>query len=735
MGAPQGSPSEQVVPREYPTQCWSCLGEFDAVSAIWCACSARSATKLCPFCFHCFCQADAEYQETFWRNSPRELQEERDLLKEAAGSSGEALIRSNLLSTDQLVSALRWQQNRGATLEEALLDLGFVSRDNLELVVKRQPPAPGTTLDLSKGLVDASLVKAVTVEICYRKKILPISREEIGEKAILTLAMAGPTDVETIDQVQSLTNCRVIPMNATEKDIFDHLADLFPEEYAALVAGEAPPKVDAGGKGAGRPPGPTPPPDAAAPAPRAGRPAPAPAAPGGTRIAKGRPGARQAAKPVEEEIEEIAERGEADAAPSPAVDPLALDPAGNVPSASPPFPAGAAPAPGAAPAQAAGDDAQVLQAILAEAISKRTSLVQFEIRGTAVSLFFRIDGNLFRAKLSSQATAAGLLRALNALAALPSGDRPAAGRLTVKVGDRKIEVVVRRFHSAGGASFLLKIIERSDFLRALGDLGPSALDLERIRQALALPNGLVVLSSPPHNGLETTRYSLMAHLASEHRRALSIDSPQLATLPGIRQDEVEFPPDAAKCGAALAAVPGSEVVFLPEIQGPGMAKLALETAGSCLVVAAIQARRASQTPAAILWHQVDAATLASRLKLIVNQRLVRRVCATCRKSTPVTDRVLKMMGLTPDEALDLKASQGAGCDTCGPLSPGYAGRVALVEVLEGTPEIAALVAAGGSPGEIEREARRAGMSPLRAGCLSMVGQGITTLEEFQKGNF
>jgi len=61
--------------------------------------------------------------------------------------------------------------------------------------------------------------------------------------------------------------------------------------------------------------------------------------------------------------------------------------------------------------------------------------------------------------------------------------------------------------------------------------------------------------------------------------------------------------------------------------------------------------------------------------------------------------------------------------------------VALVEVLEGTPEIAALVAAGGSPGEIEREARRAGMSPLRAGCLSMVGQGITTLEEFQKGNF
>jgi len=93
------------------------------------------------------------------------------------------------------------------------------------------------------------------------------------------------------------------------------------------------------------------------------------------------------------------------------------------------------------------------------------------------------------------------------------------------------------------------------------------------------------------------------------------------------------------------------------------------------------------------------------------------------------------MGLTPDEALDLKVHQGSGCDGCGTLSPGYAGRVALCEVLEVTPEISALVAAGGSPGETEREARRAGMSPLRAACLARVGQGVTTLEEFQKGNF
>jgi type II secretory ATPase GspE/PulE/Tfp pilus assembly ATPase PilB-like protein len=723
------------VAREYPTQCWSCLGEFDAASAIWCACSAKSATKLCPFCFHCFCQADAEYREGFWKNAPHELKEESDLLKEAAGSSGEALIRSNLLSTDQLVAALRWQQNRGGALEDALVDLGFVARDNLELVMKRQPPTPGTTMDLSKGLVDASLVKTVTVEVCYRKKILPISKEEIGEKSILTLAMAGPTDVETIDQVQSLTNCRVIPMNVSEKDIFDRLADLFPVEFAALQAGGAPAGGSAAGPAAGAPPpAPVPPVQASAPpvAPAATRPAPR-----AERIKRSQASGRQAAaKPLDEVLEDIEERPETETAavPSPDQDLLAVDPSPLAATPSPP-PSAIVPETATAPAQAAGDETQVLQAILAEAISKRTSLVQFEIRGAALSLFFRIDGNLFRAKPSAQATATGLQRALNTVAALPQGDRPAAGRLAVKMGDRKIEVVVRRFHSAGGTSFLLKIIERSDFLRTTADLGPSALDLERIRQALALPHGLVVLSAPPHNGLETTRYSLMAHLASERRRVLSIDSPQLLAIPEIRQEEAGFPPDAANCRATVGAVPGCEVVLLPEIQGSEMAALALETAATCLVVACIQARRASQTPAALLWHQVDAGTLASRLKLIVNQRLVRRICEACRKPSPVTDRVLKMMGLTPDESLDLKVHQGSGCGACGPLSPGYAGRVALVEVLAGTPEIAALVAAGGSQGEIEREARRAGMSPLRAGCLARVGQGVTTLEEFQKGNF
>jgi general secretion pathway protein E len=720
------------VSREYPTQCWSCLGEFDAVSAIWCSCSAHSASKLCPFCFRCFCQADAEYLESFWSGAPDELKEERDILKGATGSAGEALIRSNLLSTDQLVQALRWQQNRKTTLEDALVELGFVSRPNLELVVKKQTPAGANTLDLSKGLVDASLVTTVTVALCYRKKILPITKEEIGGMEVLTLAMAGPTDVETIDQVQSLTNCRVIPMNASESDILLRLQDLFPKEFAALQAGEGADPALEPAKAATAPPAPPAAEEEVARTAGPAGPKKTPAA--GSPARRKRSGGSAAAAPIDDrELEEaFAEPPVAAQAtpPAPAArvpDPVAA-PRVATPRPSPPVPVAPAPT-------VPEEGSAILQAILSEAISKRTSLVQLEIRNTALSLFFRIDGNLYRAKLPAHASAAGLSRALNTVASLPGSHGQAAGRLAVKTGDRRIDVVVRRVPSASAESFLIKIIERADFVRPLPNLGLSAHDLERLRQALSLSHGLVVLSSPPHNGLQTTRYSLMAQLAEGQRRVLSIDAPQIVGLEGIRQEEIPVPPDAAACRKALASLPGSEIVFLPEIQSAEMAALAVESAASCLVVASIQARRASQAPAAILWHGVDAAALASALKLIVNQRLVRRLCAACRKPAQVTDRVLKMMGLTSDEALDLKVHQATGCDQCGPLSPGYTGRVALWEVLEGTPEIALLVSSGGSPGEIEREGRRAGMSPLRADCLAYVGQGITSLEEFQKGNF
>jgi type II secretory ATPase GspE/PulE/Tfp pilus assembly ATPase PilB-like protein len=691
------------VPQEHPIQCWSCLGEYDALSAVWCACSARAPTKLCPFCFHCSCQADAGYQESFWNSAPEDLKEEREILKGASGSIGESLIRSNLLSTDQLVSALRWQQNRGGPIEDALVELGFVSRDNLNLV-NQGAARGGATIDLSHHVIDASLVSALSVELCFRKKILPVSREEIGETPLLTLAMAGVADVDTIDQIQTLTDCRIIPMSAPEEEILQRLNDLFPAEVATLRSGGTV-------ASAASPPPSGPTPTKAKPAPRRST---------GSKGRRGR-AATAAAALTSEDLEPIEE-----AKPSPVPTPLVET---RSPPVETPAPQASPPAPGSTGA------ASLLQKILSEGISRHASTIQLETRGDGMTLFFRINGSLVRARAPACDPPAALSETIVRRASLPSGNGPASGRMSLKAGDRKIEIAVRRLPFQGGETLLLTLVEPSHFIRELDDLGMSSLDSDRALKALAMSNGLILLSGPPHNDREVTHYSLMAQAAREGRRILSLESPHLLTIKGVRHQEIAFPPDAAQARTALDAAHGAEIVFLPEIEEAGAAALAVEKASSCLVVTAVQARRASQVPAAVLWHQIEAASLAGVLKLVINQRLVRRICEGCRTSVEAAERVLKMMGLTPDEAMDLKSYQGSGCDRCGPLGQGYNGRMALFEILEVTPQMAALVAAGAPPGEIEREARHAGMSPLRASCLARVGQGLTTLEEFQKGNF
>lgn len=724
------------MPREYPVQCWSCLGEFDAGGAVWCTCNARTPTKLCPFCFHCFCQADIEYQEGFWTNAPEELNEERGLLKGASDPIGEQLIRSNLLNTDQLVSALKWQQTHPGRLGDALVDLSLVSRENLDLVTQGRGPE-SAAVDLTQQIVDASLITLLTVELCFRKRLLPVSREELGGKSILTLAIAGPTEVETIDRIQSLTNCTVIPMSAGAEAILTRLTELFPDEVAALHAGENDSAVSLTA-GPGH--------DAPAPAEVATR----PGRKGRPRSASGAAApTAAAARAVKAAAHSPTPRPAVVLAPAPAhvPDPLALeDPvagadsdilpeAETVPESVDDLPAADDVLPEAPTAARDADATPALQKVFAEAIGKRASSIHFEVRGGNASLFFRIDGMLFRARPPAGADPADLARAVATLASLPAGDGAASGRIAVRASDRKIDFVVRRLPGIGGTSLLIKKVDPARFVRDLDSLGLSSQDLRRLRAVLKQPHGLVVLCAPPHNGLESTRVALMAALAQEGRRVSSIEPQALLPIDGVRIEEIPFPPKAQTLRDAASRIHGTEVLFLPEIQEAALAALAVEKAVACLVVTSIQARRAAQVPGALLWHRIDPALLAETLRLVVCQRLVRRICTGCEGVVQVADKVLKMMGLTGDEALDLKVSQGSGCDRCSALSPGYSGRVALFELLEIAPETAILVSKGSPPGEIEREARRSGMSPLRAACLAGVGAGFTTLEEFQKGNF
>ncbi len=126
----------------YIVGCWNCLGEFDALGAVWCSDDPKAPTKLCPFCFRCFCAASERYKQEFWRRAPLRLQDELSTLQKSKDRLGDVLIRLKKLTTPQLLDALVEQRDTGKRLGEILVAKGLVRPEDIAVALKLQTGTP-----------------------------------------------------------------------------------------------------------------------------------------------------------------------------------------------------------------------------------------------------------------------------------------------------------------------------------------------------------------------------------------------------------------------------------------------------------------------------------------------------------------------------------------------------------------------------------------------------------------
>lgn len=132
----------------YHATCWNCLGEFDALNAVWCSDDPKNPTKLCPFCFRCFCDASEKYKQEFWRHAPSRLLEELQTLSKSKDRLGDILIRMKKITTPQLLEMLVEQKETGRRLGEILIDRGLVKPEDIAAALSTQ----GTPLTDTMGM-------------------------------------------------------------------------------------------------------------------------------------------------------------------------------------------------------------------------------------------------------------------------------------------------------------------------------------------------------------------------------------------------------------------------------------------------------------------------------------------------------------------------------------------------------------------------------------------------------
>ncbi|MGC8723817.1 MAG: GspE/PulE family protein [Acidobacteriota bacterium] len=613
---------------EYLIQCWNCLGEYDALSAVWCSCNPNRPTKVCPFCLQCFCAAPDAYHDKFWAGAPEAMIKDREMLAKARGPLGEALVRSKVITNEQLLQALKHQKTTGGKLGELLVELGYLTSETLVDFLSRQRNFQHVSLRDTP--LDPMLVASIGAEACLQRRVVPVSRETMAGKDLMALAMVDPADGGAIEFIQNMTGCQILPMHTTREELEEALLPFLP----------------------------APPPPAEDPAP-----------------------------------------------PDKTVTPSGVEMATDV---------------------------------LRKALARGASDLYLEPKEEMVAVSLRIDGTLYRAKPVARHLQASLTFEMKKLLRLDTAirDRPQEGRVVMRSGEHRFDVIAHCLPTRFGESLSLKIINRDTFLKSYEQLGLPSEDQLALRAALSAQRGLILVSAPLFHGCTTTLYAILNDLGLDgHRKIMSIEAQSVCPVPNVSQVSLGPGRDEEAALTTLKALGNiqPDVCVLADLllDSPVMAAQMLKLVSKMLVVATVEAASSVQALLKVRDAGVPSSDLAEHLLLVLNQRLVRRICPHCRQATGLSDRALRLMGLSEAEIAGLASiSQGQGCQECSGI--GYKGRISLFETLSPSPGFRRALAREATEKGLQREAAKAGMVSLRERSLQAIREGLTTIEEFQK---
>jgi type IV pilus assembly protein PilB len=375
---------------------------------------------------------------------------------------------------------------------------------------------------------------------------------------------------------------------------------------------------------------------------------------------------------------------------------------------------------------------EFLNYLLTLAAKKGASDIHIEPLQEEIAVKFRIDGFFYKIRPLPLKTLKPLLARVASVFKLESGqaEQPQKGRASLELLSRDYDLLVQTLPTQMGTAVTIKLVDRRYFLKNFTALGLTPPDQLFLVRALDEPSGLLLVTSPPYNGAITTCYSLMDHLAKSERRVVSLEPSIQWEVPYVQQIEVnkgkglDYP-------SALRSVAGvkPDVVFLLDLADKETASMACQLSSSLLVITTFPAFSAAESVWRFYEYGVPLSLFGRNLSLVLNQRLVRRICTHCREGgLPANHQKLEPHGITVDEAQTLRLYRGAGCTACNKI--GYRRRKGVFEVMTIDRELREILSRSSSLEEIEKASIHAGMETLRERCLRDVREGVTSIEEF-----
>ncbi len=371
--------------------------------------------------------------------------------------------------------------------------------------------------------------------------------------------------------------------------------------------------------------------------------------------------------------------------------------------------------------------AEIVTRILAQALDERASDVHIEPIEDVLRVRFRIDGRLIEALRLPLKMHPSLTSRIKIMARMDIAEKrhPQDGRIVKEYSGRDIDLRISTLPSVGGEKTVIRLLDPAQADMGLENLGCGQGDLEKLEKLLRLPHGLILNTGPTGSGKTTTLYAMLRRLDLDQYNAIAVEDPVEYHIPGVTQVQVN-----ERAGLTFASALRSilrqdpDIILVGEIRDAETAALAVRAAlTGHLVLATVHANDAASAPSRLMDMGVPPYLLASVLRGVMAQRLVRCLCPNCRTRVKISEGILHALGLSAGTEI----FEASGCPACS--GRGYKGRSAIFQILTVDEELAAIIARGESAAVLDAAARKKGMTTLRQAALARVAEGVTTLAE------
>ncbi len=374
---------------------------------------------------------------------------------------------------------------------------------------------------------------------------------------------------------------------------------------------------------------------------------------------------------------------------------------------------------------------KLLNMVLLLAIKDHASDIHFEPFEDEFRIRIKAEGVLYEMVPPPRHLAFAITTRIKVMANLDIAERrlPQDGRIELMVGGHPVDLRVSVLPTMFGESVVMRILDRSVVSLSLNNVGMNEFTLNYFRKIIDRPNGIILVTGPTGSGKTTTLYSALSELNDIEDKLVTTEDPVEYDIDGIVQIPIdhEIGVTFASCLRAILRQ-DPDIILVGEIRDLETAEIAIQASlTGHLVFSTLHTNDAPSTITRLKDMGIQGFLITACVEAILAQRLVRRICTKCREETEVPRELLLDLGMDPDKLGDKKFFRGRGCDNCN--NTGYKGRVGLFELMVMNDDLRDAVMRNVTTDELRDKAAGYGMVTLRQYGIRFIHEGVTTVDE------